>query len=221
MRIAIAGLAVLGMTTVAGATTLGLRAANTPAVTWDTFVDADGNASPFTTLSFSNASPGITAGTPEYTATLSASMTGGSVTGSGDRLYNGIGGGNAAFNLTINGTALQNIETLYLFVKMTTPDGGTRQNFLNVALNGTPDTTADVYNSGTGETAGGFEQGVIFYGWSGLNILNGQNFSFTITSPASGHVSLDAIQLSTVPEPTALGLVGAAGLMALRRRRQA
>ncbi len=195
----------------AQATTLGLSdPLGNPASTadvgyalWDSFADADSGS----VLAFSNAAPGSSDTDRFSPLSLSVSMTGGMVTGSGVRIYNGVGADSAAFNLTLDGTVTAGIDTITLQLKFTTPDtatGLTRLTFFTVNLNGLPAASVVQTNSGTGEIAGGNEQGVVTYSWANLNWESGQNISLSITSPASGHVSVDAVRVdaSAVPEPS-------------------
>lgn len=187
---------------------------------WDTFTDLDASGA----LSLNSSTP--TAGDTDVLATLNltASMTGGSVAGAGDRIYNGVGASSAAFNLGLAGTAGTSIDTIKLQLKVTPPDvatGLTRTTFFNVTLNGITVTPVETV-SGSGEMVGGFSLGVIEYTWSGLNLEAGDALNFVITSPASGHVSLDALRIdaSTVPEPSALLLAAAAGVCLSAKRRR-
>lgn len=186
---------------------------------WDSFTDAD----PLTPLTFAGTAPG-SADSDLFSATLSANMTGGSATGSGDRLYNGVGASSAAFNLTLNGSVAASIDTITIQIKMTKPDVATglvRETFFSTAtLNGIAGTAA-LTNAGTGELFSGNEMGVISYTWSGLDLNSGESFAFLLQSPASGHVSVDAIQVdaSAVPEPTVAALAGLGLAAALFRER--
>lgn len=212
--------AALGLvaTSAAHATTIGLPVVSSaPHALWDTFADENTEAG----VTITDAAPG-SADTAAFTASLSATLTGGGmVTGSDDRIYNGAGPLSVAFDLTIDGTAGNEIDTLYLWLKFTLPDpssGLDRTTFFSPTLNGVAATATQI-NAGTGEATGGQEMGVVQYVWTGLNLESGEAFSFSITSPASGHVSLDAIQIATVPEPTAMALLGIGGLAMLSRRR--
>lgn len=231
-KLSLTALAVALVATSSYATTLGINPAplQDPATwpqvgyaLWDTFTDAD----PTGGFAFSNANPGAF-DTDIFTAKLSAiSMTGGSAAGGGDRIYNGVGPNSAAFNLAINGTVTAfSIDTITLQIKMTPPDvatGLTRLTFFTVTLNGQSVTPVQT-NANTGDPLiGGQALGVIQYTWTGLNLNQGDAFNFSITSPASGHVSVDALRVdaSVVPEPTTGMLLGL-GLvtLALKRRQR-
>ncbi len=188
---------------------------------WDSFV----NSASYPNVVFSNAAPGAV-DTDLFTATLS-SNGGGSVTGGGDRIYNGIAASSGAFNLTIDGTVTASIDTITLQIKMTAPDestGLTILTFFTVTLNGEGGSVVQT-NFGTGETVGSQELGVITYTWSGLSLGTGDSLAFSITSPASGHVSVDALRVdaSAVPEPSALmsGAIGLSICVWMSRRRKA
>lgn len=221
-------LSLLGLSFSAQATTLGLSdplgnpasAGNVGYALWDSFV----NAASYPTVVFSNAAPGAS-DTGLFTATLS-SNGGGSVTGSGDRIYNGVAASSGVFNLSIDGTVTASIDTVTLQIKMTPPDastGLTSLTFLTVTLNELSGTVAQS-NSGTGEMVSSQELGVVTYTWSGLNLSAGSPLDFSITSPASGHVSIDALRVdaSAVPEPSVVLLAGVGISLSLwmaRRRR--
>ena len=222
----VVGSVLLGFHLPAGATLLGLNdplgnpSGGVGYAIWDSFT----NGGTYPALVFDDALPG-TGDEDLFIATLS-SDGGGSVTGTGDRMYNGIAASSGVFNLSIEGTVTASIDTITLQIKMTPPDeatGLTRLTFFTVTLNGLGGTAVQT-NSGTGELVGSQELGVVTYTWSGLDLDAGNSLDFSITSPASGHVSVDAIRVdaSAVPEPSAVILIGvgvSVSLWVARRRR--
>ncbi len=214
MRSALATAAAFGLVLTAQATTVGIPAADGSYALWDTFTDANPG---YPALEFSAATPTV-ASTSDFSALLSASM-GGSVTGSGDRIYNGVGAGSGAFRLSIDGTATSPLTDLILVLKMTPPSSGTIQDFFTVTLDGHAATGS--YLGTTGETIGGGEMSIITFSWTGLSIAASENFVLSLTSPADGHVSVDSIQLSPaiVPEPS-VALLGGLGMLGMLRRRR-
>lgn len=157
----------------------------------------------------------------------------GAVTGGGDRLYNGWAASSVAFNIQLNGSVTGTLDRLELLVKLTPPDvatGLTRATFFTADLltsDGNPaDPAAVEIVSNTGESIGAppnnLPFGVIQFVWTGLNLSASDTFTINLTSPASGHVSVDAIAVA-VPEPNTLALVGLAlaGVGAVSRRRTA
>jgi len=226
-RSVLAAISLLGMACAAQATLLGLTdplgapsSGSVGYATWDTFVDADTVSN--SAISILPASP-TSSNTDVFSANLSGSM-GGSVTGSGDRIYNGTGATSAAFNLTISGTILVNINTITLQIKLTPPSGYTQTNFFNVSLNSTAG-SAVLTDDGTGEIVNGGEMGVITYTWTNLDLQADSAFNIVITSPAAGHASVDAFRLdastSAVPEPStyAMLLAGVGIVLWVKRRR--
>lgn len=210
----------------AQATLVGMPAYAGSYAHFDTFSGAGGTSGVPT---FANMSPSAT-NNLLFSATLSEGMTAGSVTGGGDRIYNGVGAGDTAYDLTLSGTATGPINTLYLVIK-NTPPGGTSTEPANeffvidltTNIGGNPLNPVDPPIGtllGTGDVATGLMH-ISQYSWTGLNLNSGDTFSFAITSPATGHVSLDGIYVSTVPEPgsIALGCTGVAALGLLLRRR--
>jgi hypothetical protein len=212
----------IAMSAAAHATTLGIPGSLGSSAFWDTFVDSVPGP-PSGPLVFTNAAPG-TSDTSAFSATLSANMAGGVVSGAGDRIYNGNAALSAAFNLTLNGTVTASITTLTLVVKSTNPDPGTGltyTDFFNIQLDGQAATTI-TFSGTTSESFSGQVMGVTQYTWTGLNLAATDTFAITITSPDSGHVSVDGIQLSqgVVPEPTAAALIGLGAVTMLLRRRR-
>lgn len=190
---------------------------------WDNFTDLQAG----TGVLITNETPDAT-DSDYFTATFSGSLSGGgSVTGAGDRIYNGQGAGSVAFNLSIDGTVSSNIDTITLQIKMTSPDAGiglTRETFFTVTLNGR--TASVITQSGdTSETPGsGQYMGVAYYTWTDMNLTNGGIIDLDITSPASGHVSVDGVRLdaSAVPEPSTYALIALGlGVIAWKARHRA
>lgn len=143
-----------------------------------------------------------------FSATLSASM-GGSTTGGGARIYNGVGAASVPFNVEINGEASGNINIIIVQLRFSQPDpssGYDFDDFFSLALN---DVTATpvVINDNAG-IINGSPVGIVQWQWSGLNIAASDSFSLKITSPASGHVSVDAIAIRAIPEPSTWALLG-------------
>lgn len=210
--------AFLAVSLSAQATTLGIPTPVGSYAFWDTFT----NTGSYPNVSFTNALPGSSEDSA-FSATLSASMQG-LVSGAGDRIYNGVMADSAAFNLTLNATAAISMSSITLIVKATDPDlstGLTYTDFFTVSLDGVTPTTVTLLGT-TAEDVGGHIPGIIQYTWTGLNIVASQNFAISITSPASGHVSVDGLMLSqgVIPEPTALGLATLGlGVLLMRRRR--
>lgn len=211
------GLAVSAMTGSAFASTIGLPG-DTFATTWDTF--------PFpSSIAFSNDAPDTSTG--QVNATLSSTMTAGSVTGSGARLYSGSGATPNPYALSVNGTTTIPVDDFGIVLKFSSPAGATPST--PEAIAAAQVAAASHFNvSLAGQGAGlltylGYttESSTFFifqWTWENLALTSGENFDFTITSPA-GHVSLDAVQLVPEPGSAVLGALGA-GLLAIRRRRK-
>jgi hypothetical protein len=169
--------------------------------------------------------------TTAFTATMNNTFpaspaNAGLVTGGGDRLYNGWNASSVAFNIQLNGSVTGSADRLELYVKLTPPDvatGLTRTTFFTpnlVTSDGDPiDPSAVEIVADTGESVGSLPFGVISYVWTGLGLTASDTFTIQLSSPASGHVSIDAIAL-TVPEPGTLALLGLAltGLVTVARR---
>lgn len=169
--------------------------------------------------------------TTTFTATMNNTFpvspaNAGLVTGGGDRLYNGWNASSVAFNIQLNGSVTGPIDRLELYVKLTPPDvatGLTRTTFFTpnlVTSDGDPiDPSATEIVANTGESVGSLPFGVISYIWTGLGLTASDTFSIQLSSPASGHVSIDAIAIN-VPEPGTLALLGLAlaGLGTVARR---
>ena len=179
--------------------------------TWDTFPNV-----PPSPIVFSNDAPDTSTG--QVSASLSATMAGGNVTGSGQRLYSGSFGPDAyAFDLAIDGTATTTVPLIGLVLKFTPPSGGVAAagDFFTVLLNGTA-ATSITFSGSSVEGSNNFQ--IYQWYWNAADLAADETFQFTIDS-AADHVSLDAIQI--VPEPTsaALGLLGTAMLVIRRRRK--
>jgi hypothetical protein len=203
-------LALSAMTGSAVASTIGL-VNGTFVTTWDTFPNV-----PPSPIVFSSDAPDTSAG--QVNATLSATMAGGNVTGSGQRLYSGsFGVDSYAFDLSVDGTATTTIPLIGLVLKFTPPSGGAAAaaDHFTVLLNGTAATSVAFAGSSV-EGSNNFQ--IYHWYWNAADLSAGEAFQFTIDS-AADHVSLDAIQI--VPEPTsaALGLLGTAMLVIRRRRK--
>jgi len=188
------------------ATNLGLPAASgVSSALWDTYP----------AVSFTGDAPD-TADTAGFTATLDSANPAGMVLGGGDRLYSGSGATPNPFDLTINGSASQAIDSLSLWTKATAPTGGIAyESYFTVTLGGNAPAVTTLKST---STEGSNTFGLVRYEWTGLSIGAGDAFTIAITGPAN-HVSLDAVYLA-VPEPASLGLLGV-GLAALARRRRA
>lgn len=192
--------------------------------TFDTFTSTGA----YPTVKVTNQAPGLEStesgsatGGSIFTATLSADM-GGSAAGSGARIYNGVGAGSSAFNVSIDGVAHQEITTLSLQIKFTKGDGYDFDNFFALTLNGVAATGVVTVGDGSLGLLNGSDVGVVQWTWTGLSLAPGSNFSLGITSPAAGHVSIDALRVDVVPEPSTYALIGLAGVgFALARRRRA
>ncbi len=197
---------------------------------FDVFADAN----PGAPLSFTNLAPASAGGAGSLTATISASMTGGSVTGGGDRIYNGVGGSSAAFGLTIDGDVFGDINAASVQIKYTLGDAAvmdltTYKNFFTVKLNGVTATPTEVLSpvadNGLGPVNGSYF-GVVKWSWNDLALKSGDDIAVSITSAADGHVSLDSLSIDATPVPEpgeyALGMaLLLAGIVIMRRRRQA
>lgn len=186
----------------ASASTIGLPGTTSVYTTWDTFPSAsfagdaaDTDSTTFTSsLSFS-------------TSPASAILTGG-----GQRLYTNE---NASL-FTVAGTSTVAITDLQITLKFTAPGTGTAADFFTVALGGVGSGTLGYLGSSV-EGANTFQ--IYEWTWSNLNIAAGQNFSITAAG-LPDHVSIDAVQVGSVPEASTsiLGAL-AAGAMLVRRRR--
>ena len=152
-------------------------------------------------------------------------VSAGAVTGSGQRLYNGWAASSVAFDIQLTGSVTGAVDRLEFFVKLMPLDavtGLTRTTFFNADLvtsAGNPvDPAALEIVSNTGEVVGGFAFGVIRFVWTGLDLDASDTFSIHLTSPALGHVSIDALAVA-VPEPGTFALLSCAlaGLGALSR----
>lgn len=178
-------------------------------VYWDSFVDQNPDAG----VTLTDETPDYSNGRNITDAVLSGSLSGGgSVTGSGDRIYNGSGASSVAFDLTIEGTLTADIQTISLQLKMSTPDVSTglnRLTFFTVTLNGMTASAVVETNSNTGEVISGQTYGVVTYYWTGLNLAANSDFTFLLSSPSLGHVSLDGVRVdaSTVPEPSTYAMM--------------
>lgn len=208
-------LASLGLAVAAQATTVGIPTATGSYALWDTFSDADPG---YPALEFVDAAP-TAVSDGAFSGLLSASMSG-SVTGSGDRIYNGVAAASGAFGMTIDGTATAPLTELTLVLKMTPPSSGSLEEFFTVMLDGTATTGTFLGSSGENLGMGG-DLSLVAYSWSGLSIGATDSFHLSLTSPADGHVSLDALQLSqgVIPEPS-VALLGGLGLLGCLRRRR-
>lgn len=228
-RTLLVAVSALGMASFANATTLGLEDplySGRPDVgyaLWDTFVDE----LPGVGVTVTNAAPGATDGQMFSAATLSATLSGGGSVASNsgnDRLYNGWQAASVAFNFTLSATASAGIEMVTLQIKYTNPSSGARFGFFDlVTLNGNNATYFAETNDGTGEIFSSQEMGVVRYTWTGLSLQANDALNFAIQSPATGHVSVDAIRLdaSAVPEPSTYAmLIAAVGLVYLVKRRR-
>jgi hypothetical protein len=179
--------------------------------TWDTFPNT-----PPSPIVFSGDAPDTSTG--QVNATLSASMTGGNVTGSGQRLYSGsFGPDSFAFDLAIDGTSTTTIPLIGLVLKFTPPSGGVEAsaNHFNVLLNGVAANETGFKGSSV-EGTNNFQ--IYHWYWTAADIAAGETFQFTIDSGAD-HVSLDAIQIIPEPGSAVLGGLGAAMLVIRRRRK--
>ena len=162
-----------------------------------------------------------------FTSTLSIDMAGGLLLGTAgapDRIYNGVGAGNAAFDLSIDGEALGGIRSITLQIRFTLPNGYTHGDFFTASLDGVEATGAVIVSSGIGSTGSGQNTrnyGVVAFTWDNLSLQEGDSFAVNVTSPAAGHASIDAIQVDAIPEPSTYALLAAAGagLMAIKRKR--
>lgn len=187
----------------------------------------------FSAKTFTNETPDA-ANTSLITATFNHTFpaspaNAGALTGSGDRLYNGQGASSVAFNGLINGTVSGPVDSLILLLKLTPPDVATlltRTTFFTVDLTtslGNPTDLAPIeINSHTGEVIGSdppLPMGVIRYLWTGLGLDASDTFSISVTSPASGHVSLDGLYLTTIPEPASASILALGCLLLMARRR--
>ena len=203
-------LALSGMTGSAVASTIGLVNGSF-VTTWDTFPTTQ-----TTPIVFSGDAPDTSTG--QVSASLSAMMAGGNITGTGQRLYSGSFGPDAyAFDLAIDGTATTTIPLIGLVLKFTPPSGGVEASgdHFTVLLNGVA-ATSMTFSGSSVEGSNNFQ--IYQWYWNAADLAAGDAFQFTIDS-AADHVSLDAIQI--VPEPTsaALGLIGTAMLVIRRRRK--
>ena len=203
-------LALSAMTGSAVASTIGLVNGSF-VTTWDTFPNV-----PPSPIVFSSDAPDTSTG--QVNATLSATMAGGNVTGSGQRLYSGSFGPDAyAFDLAINGTATTTIPLIGLVLKFTPPSTGVAgsADHFTVLLNGVAATSL-TFSGSSVEGSNNFQ--IYQYYWTTADLSAGESFEFSIYS-AADHLSLDAIQI--VPEPTsaALALIGTAMLVIRRRRK--
>ncbi|MCW1923483.1 PEP-CTERM sorting domain-containing protein [Luteolibacter arcticus] len=203
-------LALSGMTGSAVASTIGL-AGGTIVTTWDTFPNT-----PPTPVVFSNDAPDTNTG--QVSATLSATMTGGNITGAGQRLYAGsFGPDSFPFDLAINGTTNETIPIIGLVLKFTPPSGGVAAsaNFFTVLLNGVA-ASQQVFTGASVEGMNNFQ--IYHWYWTDANLASGAEIQFTIDS-AADHVTLDAIQIVPEPGSAVLGALGAAMLVIRRRRK--
>lgn len=217
-----AGLAALllaGIPTLSMATTVGLPYTSGDYATWDTFSGP----------TFSNANPGISNG-DRFSSALT-STGGGLLTGSGDRIYGGAMADDASFSFTINVNAHYAIDTFSLALKFSHPNPDAipaldyTDFFTSITLNG--DGATPVFLGGTGEITNGQEMGVVQWTWTDLSFFNGDSFSVNIFSPArtgdaAAHVSVDAVSVTAVPEPSTYALLALGAVVAVMtfRRRQ-
>lgn len=178
----------------------------------------------FSSINFTDLSPTDFEDTSLYTLTLSSSMAGGMILGSGSRIYSGSGATPNAFNLTIDGVANDFVTTFTLVLKYTSPAGATlgdsaSVNHFTVALDGN-EVSSVLYGTSVGDTGGDFN--VVTWTWNNLDYNPTDTFQVSVVS-AADHVSLDAIQaVQVVPEPSAAALFGLGTGLALwiRRRRR-
>jgi len=203
-------LALSAMTGNSVASTIGL-ADGTFVTTWDTFPNT-----PPSPIVFSGDAPDTSTG--QVNAILSASMAGGNVTGSGQRLYSGsFGVDSYAFDLAIDGTSTTTIPLIGLVLKFTPPSGGVEAaaNHFTVLLNGMA-ANQTAFAGSSVEGTNNFQ--IYHWYWPAAALAAGEAFQFTIDS-AADHVSLDAIQIVPEPASAMLGPLGAATLVMRRRRK--
>ncbi len=175
--------------------------------TWDTF----------TGINTAGQTP-TTASADYSAAALHTTMTAGSVTGSGQRIYSGSGASGNPFSFNVTGNTAINLTDLTFVLKFTPalqsgPSAADVTHF-NVTLNGAA-TSAPTLLGTSVEGTNNFQ--IYAWTWTGVNLTPGGAFTFAATS-GGGHVSLDAIQI--VPEPSAAALGALAGAMSLARRRR-
>lgn len=241
LLVAAAACGVVGFTGAAEATLIGLPStAGKSYATWDTFAP-NPLPEPLPYRDTINRAPDV-ANTSIITATLSnnfpgtngvtGSGSGGSYAGSGDRMYQGNGAGDVAFDTSVTFTPSQNVDVVRLAVKFSRPNQtpDTRQdpavtytfdNFFTASLIGSSATPTFTNLGTTGEILGSGQNaspiGVVTFDWTNISLSAGQSYTIALTSPDYGHASIDAIQVA-VPEPASLGLIGLAAAALLRRR---
>lgn len=224
-RILASLLSVLALAGAARASALGIVATDAGFAYWETF--ASSTSYPVVTIADQAATSAAAA---DFTATLSAAMSG-STPGGGERIYSGTGATSNAFNLTLDVVADASVSALTLQLKFTGPlqNVAVEDNIAPAAAHfsvAADESWGDAVLSYLGhstETAGTFY--IYAWTWTGLDIAPAESFSLNITS-APGHVSLDAVRLdaAAIPEPSsfaALAGLAVLGCAALRRHRRA
>lgn len=192
---------------------------------WDIF----GSSSTFSGLTPNSSAGGYT------TATLSSTTTGAIMAGGGDRIYGfSFSGAAVPHDLTLTASYVPTASNLLMLQialgeptdVLLGPDGETRsKNYFTVSLNGEAPNDIillDTTFAGTPPNTSTYHNWGYIWDTSTLNLTAGSALNFVLDGFdfTSGHVSVDAIALSAVPEPSraALGVTGLV-LLLMRRKR--